>query len=170
MISSIPSPSRSTATGTGSNSKNSLRATRDVVPVFKSSTFCAPPPPTGLDERQASSVPSVIRSRWYSSTYTSARMSFPAMFAIVAPVARNVLGTRAAVSTTRRSPLITIRRAWPVLKNVSRLNGCAQRVFFTPAPSASTAQRIDSASLASVTGLPSLVPRMKEFKSICGSG
>src|SRR2546422_6834621 len=84
------------------------------------------------------------------------------MFAHAAPVARNVHGTRTGASLTRRSPFSTTREAWPFLKNVSLLNPCAHSTFFTPSPAASTAHRIWPLSLATVTGLPSFVRRMKE--------
>ena len=92
------------------------------------------------------------------------------MLAIVTPVARNVLGTRTGASVTSLPPLSATRRAWPLRKNVSWLNAWAQRVFFTPLPSLSTAHRMSALSLASVTGLPSFVPRTNEESRMFGSG
>ena len=64
------------------------------------------------------------------------------MFAIVAPVARNVFGTRTGPSITTRPSFSTTRDACPFLKNPSLVKSCAQSVFFTPSPVASTAHRI----------------------------
>src|SRR2546427_8551488 len=69
-----------------------LRPPRSIC-VITSSFW--PPPPTGVAERHVSSVSIEIRRRLYSSMNASARwLPLPAMLAKVAPVARNVLGTR----------------------------------------------------------------------------
>src|SRR2546425_9713345 len=75
-----------------------LRPPRSIC-VITSSFW--PPPPTGVAERHVSSVSIEIRRRLYSSMNASARwLPLPAMLAKVAPVARNVLGTRTRASAT----------------------------------------------------------------------
>src|SRR2546425_7489 len=108
--------------------------------MFVITSSFMPPPPTGVAERHVSSVSIAIRRRLYSSTNARALGLFlPAMLAKVAPVARNVLGTRTGASVTSLPSLITARWASPFLKKPFCVKGWVHRVFLIPSPLGSTA-------------------------------
>ena len=94
----------------------------------------------------------------------------PAMLEKVAPVARNVVGTRTRPCGTTWPSRMTARWASPLLKNPFCAKGWIQSVFLIPSPLASTASRMSVISSAKTAGFPPLEVRTKERRRIAGFG
>ena len=92
------------------------------------------------------------------------------MFDRVAPVARNMLGTRTRVSVTSLLPWIMAFVDVALLEEGALGEGrLVHSVFLIPSPVSSTAIRMSLASAMITDGLPSPVdPRMKEVIRIDG--